>query len=75
MVYELLYQNVFGELDRKCGSRQNSPGDLNSMGTTNFYQNGLGDEGSFKEDGEDNSGWTEVVRGKGKGMLLLKTSI
>lgn len=66
LVYELLYQNVFGELDRKCGSRQNSPGDVNNMGTANFYQNGLGDEDSFKEDGEDNTGWTEVVRGKSK---------
>lgn len=45
------------------------------MGIINFYQNGFGDEEFFKEDGEDNFGWIEVVRGKGKGMLLLKILI
>lgn len=71
-MYEILYQNVFGELDRKHGSKQNSAGDLNNL-VPNYYQNGLGDDDSFKEDGEDNSGWVEVVRGRsGKGTLHLR---
>ena len=65
MVYEILYQRVFSELDKKensvKGSKQNPPNDLNVMP---FYPNGLGGDDSFKEDNEDNSGWTEVVRGR-----------
>ena len=36
---------------------------MNSV-MTNYYQNGLGEDDTFKEDSEDNSGWTEVVRGR-----------
>jgi len=31
---------------------------------TNYYQNGLTEDEAFKEDSEDNAGWTEVVRGR-----------
>lgn len=65
MVYEILYQRVFSELDRKenlRGSKHNQSTDMNSMMA--LYQNGLGEDDSFKEDSEDNSGWTEVVRGR-----------
>lgn len=74
MVYEILYQRVFSELDRKenlKGSKHNQSTDMNSMMA--LYQNGLGEDDSFKEDSEDNNGWTEVVRGrsnKGKSYLM-----
>ena len=29
-----------------------------------IYQNGLGEGDNFNDDIEDNSGWTEVVRGR-----------
>ena len=66
---------MFSELDRNensvKGSKQNPSNDMSNVMA--FYQNGLGDDDSFKEDNEDNSGWTEVVRGrssKGKTDLL-----
>lgn len=66
---------MFSELDRKensvKGPKQNPPNDLNNVMA--YYQNGLEDDDSFKEDKEDNSGWTEVVRGrssKGKTDLI-----
>lgn len=74
-MYEILYQKVFGELDRKCntskGPKQNHGNDVNSV-MTNYYQNGLTEDDAFKEDNEDNSGWTEVVRGRSnKGISYL----
>jgi len=77
-VYEILYQKVFAELDRKehavKGSKQHPSTDLNNMMTT-FYQNGLGEDDTFEDDIEDNSGWTEVVRGRSnKGKCGLTSS-
>ena len=74
LVYEILYRRVFSELDRKensfKGCKQNPTTDMDSMMTA-FYQNGLEDDNAFKEDSEDNSGWTEVVRGRSsKGKQL-----
>lgn len=67
LVYEILYQKVFLELDRKDnsskGPKQNPGKDVNNV-ITNYYQNGLTEDDAFKEDSEDNSGWTEVVRGR-----------
>lgn len=67
LVYEILYQKVFLELDRKDnsskGPKQNPAKDVNNV-MTNYYQNGLTEDDAFKEDSEDNSGWTEVVRGR-----------
>jgi len=67
LVYEILYQKVFAELDRKehamKGSKHNPSTDMNNMMTTS-YQNGLGEDDTFEDDIEDNSGWTEVVRGR-----------
>ena len=79
LVYEILYQKVFGELDRKCntgkGPKQNPGNDVNNV-MTNYYQNGLTEDDAFKEDNEDNSGWTEVVRGRSnKGMSYIVESI
>lgn len=61
LMYEILYQRVFSELDRRENSfKQNLTPDTNNVSTT-FYQNGFGeDDGAFKDDGEDNTGWTEV---------------
>ena len=73
LVYEILYQKVFAELDRSYnsskGPKQNPGNDVNSV-MTNYYQNGLTEDDAFKEDNEDNSGWTEVVRGRSnKGIM------
>lgn len=61
LVYEILYQKVFSELDRRDNlarsPRGNPPPDLNNM---SYYQNGLMEDESLKDDTEDNSGWTEV---------------
>lgn len=72
-MYEILYQKVFAELDRKYntskGPKQNPANDVNSV-ITNYYQNGLTEDDAFKEDSEDNAGWTEVVRGRSnKGIM------
>ena len=45
------------------GSKHNPSTDMNNMMTTS-YQNGLGEDDTFEDDIEDNSGWTEVVRGR-----------
>ena len=76
LVYEILYQKVFSELDRKYtsskGPKQNPASDVNNV-MTNYYQNGLTEDDAFKEDSEDNSGWTEVVRGRSnKGAVYYK---
>ncbi len=67
LMYEILYQKVFTELDRKYNTRkgpaQTPANDANST-MTSYYQNGLGEDDTFKDDGEDNAGWTEVVRGR-----------
>ena len=69
-MYEILYQRVFSELDRRENSfKQNLTPDTNNVSTT-FYQNGFGeDDGAFKDDGEDNTGWTEVKSRSSKGWL------
>ena len=72
-MYEILYQKVFTELDRKYnsskGPKQNPANDVNSV-TASYYQNGLTEDDAFKEDSEDNAGWTEVIRGRShKGTL------
>ena len=68
LMYEILYQRVFSELDRRENSfKQNLTPDTNNVSTT-FYQNGFGeDDGAFKDDGEDNTGWTEVKSRSSKG--------
>ena len=80
LVYEILYQKVFSELDRRensmkqTQSKHNRTADLNSVMTA-YYQNGLAEDDGFKDDSEDNSGWTEVVRGKSsKGTCTVKVS-
>jgi len=35
-----------------------------------FYQNGLREEDSFKDEAEDNSGWTEVKSRSSKGEII-----
>ena len=77
-MYEILYQRVFTELDRKYnnskGPIQNAASDVNSV-MTNYYQNGLGDDDTFKDESEDNAGWTEVVRGRSnKGIVYIMYS-
>ena len=69
-MYEILYQRVFSELDRRENSfKQNLTPDTNNVSAT-FYQNGFGeDDGAFKDDGEDNTGWTEVKSRSSKGWL------
>ena len=79
-MYEILYQKVFTELDRKDNtskgpSKQNPTNDVNSV-MTSYYQNGLGEDDTFKEDNEDNAGWTEVVRGRSnKGIVYTDLQI
>ncbi|XP_015749321.1 PREDICTED: OTU domain-containing protein 4-like [Acropora digitifera] len=62
LVYGILYQKVFAELDKRensaKSSKSNPPADMTSPMV--FYQNGLREEDSFKDEAEDNSGWTEV---------------
>ncbi|XP_067040248.1 uncharacterized protein [Acropora muricata] len=62
LVYGILYQKVFAELDKRensaKSSKSNPPADITSPIV--FYQNGLREEDSFKDEAEDNSGWTEV---------------
>lgn len=73
LVYEILYQKVFLEFDRKDnfskGFKQNLVKDVNNV-MINYYQNGLIEDDVFKEDSEDNFGWIEVVRGRfNKGIV------
>lgn len=63
---------MFSELDKRensgRSSKSNPPVDVNSSG--GFYQNGLREEDSFKDDTEDNSGWTEVKSRSSKGEII-----
>ena len=77
LVYEILYQKVFSELDRRDNLARSPRGnplpDLNNM---SYYQNGLMEDESLKDDTEDNSGWTEVRSRSSKGdNLYLKQQL
>ena len=72
LVYGILYQKVFAELDKRensaKSSKSNPPADMTSPMV--FYQNGLREEDSFKDEAEDNSGWTEVKSRSSKGEII-----
>ena len=63
---------MFAELDKRensaKSSKSNPPADITSPMV--FYQNGLREEDSFKDEAEDNSGWTEVKSRSSKGEII-----
>ena len=63
---------MFAELDKRensaKSSKSNPPADI--TGPIVFYQNGLREEDSFKDEAEDNSGWTEVKSRSSKGEII-----
>lgn len=63
---------MFAELDKRENSAKSSksspPADMTSPMV--FYQNGLREEDSFKDEAEDNSGWTEVKSRSSKGEII-----
>ena len=63
---------MFSELDKRehsaRSSKSNPPVGMNS--SVGFYQNGLREEDSFKDDTEDNYGWTEVRGRSSKGEII-----